>query len=384
MIGNQDNHLIEQAINPTFAAKKAHVGMPPLARRAKEISYFEFWPTSIVYLPIVFLWLFQSVRYRGLTVPLCANPGFFLGGLVGESKADNLLQAGPYSRELIAPWCKITNDRSDVPVLLKKVQREMDAAGLSFPIIAKPDVGCRGEGVRIVRNQEQLQEYFSMFPEQASIILQELILWEPEAGIFYMRMPGERCGKIFSLTLKYQPFVYGNGVDTLRTLIEQDSRAGKLVHLYTKRHESRLDDVLKAGQPYRLAFAGSHCRGAIFRDGCDLITEELTKAFDRVSKDIDGFYFGRCDVRFADERSLRNGRNFRIVEVNGISSEAAHIWDPKSSLLDVYKTLFRQYNTLFKIGAENRARGYRPDSVINILKGWMKERRLSRQYPETE
>ncbi|WP_281645761.1 ATP-grasp domain-containing protein [Parendozoicomonas sp. Alg238-R29] len=384
MIGNRDENLIEQAIKPTFGAKQAHVGMPPLPRKGRALAFFEFWPTFLVYLPVVFLWLFQTIRYRGLTVPLCANPGFYLGGLVGESKADNFLQAGDYAKKFIAPWFHLTNRKNDLVDLLSDAKKKMQQYGLEFPIIAKPDMGCRGEGVRIVRNDEQLEEYFRIFPDNAVVILQELIPWEPEAGVFYIRKPGETRGKIFSLTLKYQPYVYGNGVDTLRTLIQRDRRAGKLSHLYIKRHSEQLDDVLEPGQPFRLAFAGSHSRGAIFRDGRDLITERLTSAFDHVSKDINGFYFGRFDVRFANERSLLNGEDFRIVEVNGISSEAAHIWDSESSLREVYKTLFTQYNTLFEIGAINRDRGHKPGALRQVVSGFLKETKLGRQYPDTE
>ncbi len=381
---NRDKHLIEQAITPTSSIREAHVGMPILAQRSRALAFFEFWPSSIVYLPIVVQWLFKAVRYRGLTLPLCANPGFYLGGLVGESKAENFRQAGDYARQFIAPWCRVVNDGVNSKRLLTKTLREMNIEGLSFPLIAKPDMGCRGRGVRIVRDRMELAEYLQQFPEKASVILQELIPWEPEAGIFYIRRPDEQKGRIFSLTLKYQPYVYGNGVDSLQTLIEQDPRAGKLAHLYLGRHRKYLNEVLEPGQPFRLAFTGSHSLGSIFRDGRDLITEELTEAFDRISRDIDGFYFGRFDVRFAHERSLRAGKDFRIVEINGISSEAGHIWDADSSLKEVYKTLFHQYDMLFEIGAINRKRGYKPESLIQVLQSWAKETRLVRRYPDAE
>ena len=384
MLSNRDERLIEQAIKPTFSDKQAHVGMPPLARRARALAFFEFWPTALVYLPVAFLWLFQAIRYRGLTVPLNANPGFHLGGFVGESKADNFLQAGDYARSFIAPWCRITNHANDITTLLEDALRQMRLSGLQFPVIAKPDMGCRGEGVRIVRDMEQLKEYFLIFPNRADVIFQELVPWEPEAGVFYIRRPGESRGQIFSLTLKYQPYVYGNGVDTLKTLIVRDRRAGQLTHLYFKRHKAHLNQVLEPGQPFRLAFAGSHSRGAIFRDGRHLITEQLTNAFDRVSKDIDGFYFGRFDVRFANEKTFVKGEDFRIVEVNGVSSEAAHIWDSDSSLREVYRTLFAQYNTLFEIGAANRKRGHRGGSLRQVVAGFLKELRLGKQYPDTE
>ncbi len=379
-----ENTLIEQAVLPTFSDKKAHVGMPPLTRTRRAIAFFEFWPTPLVYLPVAFLWLFRAIQHRSLTLPLCANPGFYLGGMVGESKAANFSRAGEYARQHIADWCRVLNEHSQAEKTLNTALEAIKASGLEFPLIAKPDMGCRGQGVRIVRDATEVAAYLQDFPDGGHILFQQLVPYEAEAGIFYIRHPGESRGQLFSITLKYQPYVYGNGIDTLKTLIQQDPRAGQLTHLYFKRHEALLDQVIPEGQPFRLAFAGSHSRGAIFRDGRHLITDALTTAIDQICQDIDGFYYGRFDVRFRDTRSLQEGNDFTILEVNGVSSEAAHIWDADSSLREVYKTLFHQYNTLFRIGAINRRSGARPDGLLALVKGWQKEKRLGRHYPDTE
>ncbi len=379
-----DDQLIEQAIQPTFINKKAHVGMPPLEQRKQPASYFEFWPTLVIYFPVLILWLVNSIRYRSLTLPLSANPGFFLGGLVGEAKSGNFDQAGLYAKKYFARWFNVVNQKDSIPTVIESVEKEVSRHGFSYPFIAKPDVGCRGQGVNIIRNDRELNDYLNCFPDDAPLIIQELIPWEAEAGVFYIRYPGECQGKIFSLTLKYQPYVYGNGKDSLRQLIEKDERAGKLAHLYLKRHKRHLDLVLSPGQPFRLAFAGSHSKGAIFRDGRHLITDAMSKKFDSLAHDIDGFYYGRFDVRFFDEISFRQGESFRVLEINGISSEAAHIWDAGSTLKEVYRTLFTQYNTLFKLGAVNRSRGATKSSMLHILKAWQYERKLGKQYPFTE
>src|SRR3546814_9177882 len=51
-----------------------HVGMPRLDTRGKTVSFFEFWPSWLVYTPVALQWLGLSLRHRSLTVPLCANP----------------------------------------------------------------------------------------------------------------------------------------------------------------------------------------------------------------------------------------------------------------------------------------------------------------------
>jgi hypothetical protein len=214
-------------------------------------------------------------------------------------------------------------------------------------------------------------------------MLQSLIDEEGEAGVFYIREPGEKKGRITSLTLKYFPRVNGNGKKTLRELILDDPRAGKLAHLYFERHRERLDDVIKDGESIRLAFAGSHSRGTIFRNGNDQITDAMTDAFDQIAQSIDEFYIGRFDVRFGDFETFRNGSGFRIIEINGAGGEQTHIWDARTTIGGAYKALVQQFGALYRIGAANRRRGFKPTSLRTLIKVWLGEKKLTRHYPMT-
>ncbi|MEO1083738.1 MAG: D-alanine--D-alanine ligase, partial [Acidobacteriota bacterium] len=122
-----------------------------------------------------------------------------------------------------------------------------------------------------------------------------------------------------------------------------DPRAGRIAHVYLPRHRDRLDRVIPRGRAFRLAFAGSHSRGTIFRDGGHYITPEMTAAFDKIADDIPEFYFGRFDVRFDKLEDLRAGRDFRIVEINGAGGEATHIWDRRTPILRAYRTGAMRY-----------------------------------------
>jgi hypothetical protein len=46
-----------------------------------------------------------------------------------------------------------------------------------------------------------------------------------------------------------------------------------------------------------------------------------------------GFYFGRFDIRTPSLDDFQAGQNFKIVELNGVTSEATSIYDPCNSLL---------------------------------------------------
>jgi hypothetical protein len=44
------------------------------------------------------------------------------------------------------------------------------------------------------------------------------------------------------------------------------------------------------------------------------------------------------------------------VELNGVTSEATHIYDPKQSLCGAYRVLFEQWRIAFEIGLQNSER----------------------------
>lgn len=373
--------------------QQPHEGMPPLDMSGRQVSFFEFWPGLYFYLPFYVQWVLMGLRYLSSGLPTIANPRFPLGGLVNESKLAILDELAGESRALIATYASFPRSRPDpadaadpdrVEADTRAALRAMQAAGLDFPLVAKPDIGCRGQGVRRPKSEADLRAYIAAFPPGERIILQEWIDLEAEAGVFYVREPDKEKGEIFSLTLKYFPYVFGDGKSTLRELILADPRAGRLPHLYLPRHEARLDDVLTEGEAYRLAFAGSHSRGSIFRNGAAFVTAEMTEAFDRVAKSIPEFYFGRFDVRFTSMEDLQRGRGFRIVEVNGASSEATHIWDRRTTLWQAYRTLWKQFSLLWKIGHQNRRRGHKALPGPLLLWYLYKEKKLTATYPQTE
>jgi len=370
----------------TKSLEAVHQGMPELKQTSeKATSFFEFWPSQIIYLPIVIQWLWLALRYRSLTLPLISNPSIYLGGMVGESKSTVLALTGKKSSLYLAPYVSIFNEtHKSANIRLVEALNKMQMLNLTFPVIGKPDIGCRGAGVKIIRDKESLKNYLLRFPDQANLLLQKKISYEAEAGIFYIRHPDKQQGEIFSITLKYAPYVIGDGQRSLRQLIIDDPRANKISGIYFKRHKDKLDTVIPEKKAFRLTFAGSHCKGSIFRDGNMYITESLRQTFDDISADIKGFNYGRFDVRFESIEKLMQGKRFHILEINGASSEATHIWDKNTDLKEVYRTLFYQYRTLFRIGNINRKAGHRPPSVWLLYKAWRDEKKLVDQYPETD
>jgi hypothetical protein len=73
-------------------------------------------------------------------------------------------------------------------------------------------------------------------------------------------------------------------------------------------------------------------------------------------------------VRYGDVGRFRAGEDFTVIELNGVTSESTNIYDPSWSLGRAYRTLFRQWAILFRIGSENRRRGQRPSSAWGLLR----------------
>ena len=368
-------------------AQRPHQGMPPFDQGGRPLSFFEFWPMWAFYPPVMLYAGWLMLRYRGTTLPTVANPSFPGGGFFGESKAEILQLAMHHVTEWVAPFVRI--DRPEATAIGLGAERDaalaqLADAGISLPVVAKPDLGCRGAGVKLVRTAQDLESYLAAFPLGASLLLQRLVPFEGEAGIFYCRRPGQAHGRIVSITLKYFPYATGDGVRTLRELILADPRAGRLSHLYLRRHTARLDDIPAKGESIRLAFAGSHSRGAIFRNGTHLATRDMEASFDAIAKRLPEFHFGRFDVRFQEFADLQQGHGFTIVEINGAGAESTHIWDRRTGLLQAWRDLMRQYKWLFEIGHANRARGFKPMRLAAFMRDYRREKSLTPQYPPTD
>jgi hypothetical protein len=363
-----------------------HQGMPPLDQTGKPLSFFEFWPMWAFYPPVMLYAGWLMLRYWGVLLPTVANPSFPGGGFFGESKADILAMAVQHIPEWVAPFVRVSRPhiRAHVDAECEAALLTLAAAGLALPVVAKPDLGCRGAGVKLVKSRADLLAYIQAFPLGATFLLQQLVPHEGEAGIFYCRLPGQKKGRIVSITLKYFPHVIGDGQRTLRELILADPRAGKLQHLYLKRHLARLEQVPVAGMAIRLAFAGSHSRGAIFRNGTHEVTPQMEAAFDSIAQRMPEFHFGRFDVRFADFEQVRQGQGFTIVEINGAGAESTHIWDRNTGILQAWRDLMRQYRWLFEIGAANRRRGFQPLSWAQFVRDYKREKFLTPLYPPTD
>ncbi|HET7412240.1 MAG TPA: hypothetical protein VFJ18_06210, partial [Pararhizobium sp.] len=266
---------------------------------------------------------------------------------------------------------------------LERASAAAETAGIAFPMIVKPDIGWRGFGVRRVKDSEELGDYLSGCPDGLRLVLQEYIPYHGEAGVLYVRRPGERRGDIFSLTFRYFPFVVGDGRSTVAELIEADRRSRWKAAHHCETNAYRLAMVPAAGEVVRLGVVGSNRVGGLYVDARGFATEALRRRFDEISQSLPEFYFGRYDIRFRSIEELQAGEGFRIVEINGAGAEAIHIWDPDFPFIAGYTTLMRQQRLLFEIGAANRARGFKPLGPLGLIGYQQLQMRVLRRVPRS-
>ncbi|MBX3722274.1 MAG: carboxylate--amine ligase [Turneriella sp.] len=327
-----------------------------------RLRNWEFWPPWLFYIPVGFYFIFLAIRYRSLTLFTASNPGIEDGGVVGESKSA-ILSALAGAKKNIARFTLLP---SAAPARrLAALSDFMRREKLPFPVVLKPDAGERGNEVAIIRSAAEASAYLAV--HGAPVIAQEYIPGL-EFGVFYFRFPESEHGEIFAITDKRFPVLTGDGVSTLADLILSDARAVTMARFHLQKFAARRAEVIPAGHRFALVELGTHCKGSLFLDGGHLVTEQLRQKIDAISRQFEGFYFGRYDIRVPSLADFQQGKNLKIVELNGVTSEATSIYDPRHSLWHAYGVLCRQWSLAFEIGRQNALLGAKVTPLSVLLR----------------
>lgn len=240
--------------------------------------------------------LYWAARRRSLGFLIGVNPGIRMGGTVGYSKF-GLLRRLPASQtpHSILLWKEVSP---------AEVGEMMAENGLRFPVILKPDTGLQSMGVRKINSTAELAPYLRGI--HRNLILQEFVKTEAEFAVLYYRLPNARHGRIFSFAQRM-----------------------------------RGDDGL----------AGAECVSLNH-----LISQKLDRAFEDLSRSVEGFFFGRYDILADSVEAILRGE-FMVVELNGANSMPLHLYDPRLPLAR-RRADFRDYwRILSAISAQNEASG---------------------------
>ncbi len=340
--------------------------------RLLRIRHWEFWPMWAFYPPLALYILWQGLRRSSLTAFTAINPAMPLGGLLGESKSD-ILDGLAGIGDALPAWRRLPAGGPEERIAA--LRRFLDDEKLDYPVVLKPDTGERGRGVAVARFEADAAMFFEKTPGAA--LTQEYVTGE-EYGVFWARHPGQREGHVFSITHKVRPTVTGDGTHTLEWLILADPRAVAIAHIYRREHPEAATHVPAAGETVELTEVGAHSRGTIFLDANELHTPELERAMNTICTAYDGFDFGRLDVRVPSAEALRRGEGLRVLEVNGVTSEATHMYDRRYGFFAAHTILRRQWRMAFVLAAERIREGVQPATVSEIVRAVRAERRARR------
>ena len=245
--------------------------------------------------------------------------------------------------------------------------RRFAAAGPGYPLVLKPDIGQRGRGVAVIRSEAQAADYLAA--AQDDVVAQRHI-GGAEFGVFVYRDPNTARVELLSIVHKCFPTVTGDGRRSLGELILDDARARLIAQGLFERFASRLDEVPAAGDVVTLVEIGAHCRGSVFLDGAAYKTEALRQTMSAIVDAVPGYHFGRIDLRCPSEAALCEGRGIKVLELNGVTAESAHIYHPDTPLLDGWKAMIAQWRLAIAIGEANAASGAATTSLGELFALW--------------
>jgi len=269
-----------------------------------------------------------------------------MSGLYGTSK-EEINRLIPENLQPKSIYLKEENQTTE------NIDNAMRELGNNYPVILKPDVGERGLNVSKIAKKTDL--YAQIQTVNGAVILQEYIDYPVELSVLSYIHPttGER--DITSVSVKEFLTVTGDGRSTLGNLIGRHPRA----ILQRNRLMTHFDfqDIPASGEEILLEPIGNHSRGTKFLNSNYLIDQKLKDVFLGILENMEGIQFGRFDLRTSSIEDLKEGRNFTIVEFNGVNSEPLHIYDPKYSVWRAYYDLWKQWALLRRIAMAQKEIG---------------------------
>lgn len=310
--------------------------------------HWEQWHYHRKYIPLYPAWMLLCLRARSLWFFSTSNPSIPFGGFEGEGKEEIYAQlpAGTYPKSV---WIEPEEDGGHA---FDKIRR----GGISFPLIAKPDVGMMGLMCRKLDSEDNWHCYHAAMT--VTYIVQEWVAYPLEVSIFYYRMPGAEKGTITGFVKKEGLELTGDGSRTIEALMDDlIGRPGFDAAEWKIKHQHNLLKVLAKGEVYTLAWVANLSRGGRLVSLAAHIDDDLLRVIDSLSHYNNAFYYGRYDIKCRSVEELKQGKAFSILEFNGCGAEPHHIYGNNNNLLQAYRIILHHWNVLYIISRINRKRG---------------------------
>jgi hypothetical protein len=307
----------------------------------------EYWHPNVYFIPLFFYMIYLAIKARSPFFFSAANPSIPTGGLVGENKAD------------ISRWIPANYRPKNVVISssmpIPTIEKMLNNAYLHFPLIIKPTVGARGLLVKKINSLDDIQKHLRQFPTE--FLIEEFIDYPVEAAVLYWRNPETNKSGILSVTIKEFLSVTGVGHLPVQDLLMLNPRGLLQIERLEKENPNVLNLIPKLGEKVLIEPIGNHCKGTKFMNFNHLITPEMVAAYDKIQGDLPNCFVYRLDLKVPSVHDLQNGKNIKILEINGVGSDPAHVFDPNFPLLDVYAAYFGLWKKIFEVSTAQHRRG---------------------------
>ena len=220
--------------------------------------------------------IYYSICQKSLFFFNASNPSIKNGGFIMESKKEiyDLIPQKYFPKTILV------KEKTSFDAIEQMVAENE----FNFPLIAKPDIGLRGSAVKKIEKIQDLKNYWQK--ADFDFLIQYLIPFENEIGVFYVRYPNQKTGKITGIVAKEFMIVTGNGADSIADLVLKNPRFALQYKTLAIEYGEKLHDVLPNNEKMNLVPYGNHARGAKFLDANHLISEKMTHVMNRSVFDI--------------------------------------------------------------------------------------------------
>ncbi len=317
----------------------------------------EYWHGRVYTFPVIIYTIYLAIRARSPLFFTAANPAIPTGGMVGENKADISRWVPPQYR----PKNSVIQPTDNLPNIIKNFEK----AGLQFPIILKPTVGCRGLMVKKVNKWSEITQHIRKYP--TTFLMEEFVDYPIEAAVLYWKNPETCESGIFSVTLKEFLTVIGDGKLAVQCLLMQNPRGILQIDRLKRESADLLCSIPKAGEKVVVEHIGNHCRGTKFLNYNHLISKEMVAGFDKIQADLPGCFVFRLDIKTPSVSDLQKGKNVKILEINGVGSDPAHIFDPNIPLIETWSAYLKLWKKIFEVSTAQHRLGV-PYMTLNEYK----------------